>query len=149
MLPDAHTVHPAQPCPPHWLYLTAEQVDVAVAAPLVVVLEIAVDVAAVVELTKVVLRVDVGVLEIEEEEEEEEPLPPEDPVKVSVNYREINVRMTGLTSRSRNTRCNASALDVHPGKVQILVRVGVSIPGQFQNTKMPVSAIAARADTDG
>lgn len=82
MLPEAQTVHPAQPDPPHWLYLTAEHVDVAVAEPLVVVLETTVDVAAVVELTKVVLRVDVGVLETEEEE----PLPPDEPLTMSVNW---------------------------------------------------------------
>lgn len=81
MLPEAQTVHPAQPCPPHWLYLTAEHVDVAVAEVLVVVLEIRVDVADVVELTKVVLRVDVGELETEDEE----PLPPDDPLTASVS----------------------------------------------------------------
>lgn len=81
MLPEAQTVHPAHPDPPHWLYLTAEHVEVAVAESLVVVLEMPVDVAAVVELTNVVLKVDVGVLETEDEE----PLPPDDPVSGLVN----------------------------------------------------------------
>lgn len=75
MLPDAHTVHPVQPVPPHWLYKEAVQVEVAAADVLVVVLD-TLDVVETVDVDSVEVDARVVVLDATDEDE----LLPVDPV---------------------------------------------------------------------
>lgn len=84
-------MQPVHPCPPHWPYNVCAQVEVAVAALLVVVLDALDDVVVVVVALEVLEEVDVDsvvlllvvvvVLDATDEEEDEEPLPLEEPTR--------------------------------------------------------------------
>ena len=53
-----------------------------------------------------------------------------------------------LTRPSDGSR-NLPVLDIHPGEVKVLVRVGVPVARQLQHAEVPVGAVRRRRGRDG